>query len=48
MSNTYTAAGVDIAAANRAKELMGAAVRSTHGPEVLAGMGAFGGCFDAA
>ncbi|MFN3374763.1 MAG: phosphoribosylformylglycinamidine cyclo-ligase, partial [Chloroflexus sp.] len=37
-----------IAAATRAKELMAAAVRSTHGPAVLAGMGAFGGCFDAA
>ncbi len=43
----YSAAGVDIAAATRAKELMAAAVRSTHGPAVLAGMGAFGGCFDA-
>jgi phosphoribosylformylglycinamidine cyclo-ligase len=48
MTSTYTAAGVDIAAATRAKELMAAAVRSTHGPAVLAGMGAFGGCFDAA
>ncbi|MEF3273577.1 MAG: phosphoribosylformylglycinamidine cyclo-ligase [Chloroflexus sp.] len=45
--NQYSAAGVDIAAATRAKELMAAAVRSTHGPAVLAGMGAFGGCFDA-
>ncbi|MGB9739237.1 phosphoribosylformylglycinamidine cyclo-ligase [Chloroflexus sp.] len=44
----YSAAGVDIAAATRAKELMTTAVRSTHGPAVLAGMGAFGGCFDAA
>lgn len=44
----YSAAGVDIAAATRAKELMAAAVRSTHGPAVLAGLGAFGGCFDAA
>jgi phosphoribosylformylglycinamidine cyclo-ligase len=48
MSDAYAAAGVNIAAATRAKELMGAAVRSTHGPAVLAGMGAFGGCFDAA
>jgi phosphoribosylformylglycinamidine cyclo-ligase len=47
MSSAYRDAGVDIAAANRAKELMAAAVRSTHGPAVLAGMGAFGGCFDA-
>ena len=48
MTDAYAAAGVDIAAATRAKELMAAAVRSTHGPAVLAGMGAFGGCFDAA
>lgn len=47
MTDAYAAAGVNIAAATRAKELMGAAVRSTHGPAVLAGMGAFGGCFDA-
>jgi len=47
MTDTYSAAGVDIAAATRAKDLMAAAVRSTHGPAVLAGMGAFGGCFDA-
>ncbi|PDW00155.1 phosphoribosylformylglycinamidine cyclo-ligase [Candidatus Viridilinea mediisalina] len=46
MTNAYAAAGVDIAAATRAKELMAAAVRATHGPAVLAGMGAFGGCFD--
>ncbi len=46
MSDAYAAAGVDIAAATRAKQLMAAAVRSTHGPAVLAGMGAFGGCFD--
>jgi phosphoribosylformylglycinamidine cyclo-ligase len=47
MATSYSAAGVDIAAATRAKDLMAAAVRSTHGPAVLAGMGAFGGCFDA-
>ncbi|NNJ09523.1 phosphoribosylformylglycinamidine cyclo-ligase [Chloroflexales bacterium ZM16-3] len=47
MSDTYAKAGVDIAAATRANELMAAAVRATHGPAVLAGMGAFGGCFDA-
>ncbi|RRR70432.1 MAG: phosphoribosylformylglycinamidine cyclo-ligase [Candidatus Viridilinea halotolerans] len=46
MADAYAAAGVDIAAATRAKELMAAAVRATHGPAVLAGMGAFGGCFD--
>ncbi len=43
---TYQESGVDIAAATRATELMAAAVRATHGPAVLAGMGAFGGCFD--
>lgn len=45
-SDAYASAGVNIATATRAKELMAAAVRSTHGPAVLAGMGAFGGCFD--
>ncbi|EFO81291.1 phosphoribosylformylglycinamidine cyclo-ligase [Oscillochloris trichoides DG-6] len=48
MTDSYSAAGVNIAAATRAKDLMAAAVRATHGPAVLAGMGAFGGCFDAA
>ena len=47
MTDAYAASGVDITAATRAKELMAAAVRATHGPAVLAGMGAFGGCFDA-
>lgn len=45
--NLYAQAGVDIAAGTRATDLMGAAVRSTYGPEVLAGIGAFGGLFDA-
>jgi phosphoribosylformylglycinamidine cyclo-ligase len=44
----YSAAGVDIDAGNKAVELMKDAVRSTYGPEVLAGIGAFGGLFDAA
>ncbi len=44
---SYTSAGVNIEAGNRAVELMTAAVRSTYGPEVLAGIGAFGGLFDA-
>lgn len=43
---TYRDAGVDIAAATQAMHMIGAAVRSTHTPAVLAGMGAFGGCFD--
>ncbi len=44
--SSYEASGVNIAAATQATELMAAAVRATHGPAVLAGMGAFGGCFD--
>ncbi len=44
---TYAAAGVNIGAGNRAVELMTDAVRSTYGPQVLAGIGAFGGLFDA-
>ncbi|MGB8346517.1 MAG: phosphoribosylformylglycinamidine cyclo-ligase, partial [Ktedonobacteraceae bacterium] len=43
----YAASGVDIDAADQAKELMKEAVRSTHGPTVLAGMGAFAGMIDA-
>ena len=43
---SYAASGVDIAAADTAKELMRDAVRATHGPEVLAGMGAFAGMYD--
>ena len=45
---TYQAAGVDIAAGARAVELMRDAVRATYGPEVLLGIGAFGGLFDVA
>lgn len=44
---SYASAGVDIDAGNRAVELMGRAVRSTYGPEVLLGIGAFGGLYDA-
>jgi phosphoribosylformylglycinamidine cyclo-ligase len=39
---SYRAAGVDIQAGTTATQLMAAAVRSTHTPAVLAGMGAFG------
>jgi phosphoribosylformylglycinamidine cyclo-ligase len=46
--SAYTQAGVSLDAAQRAKQLMTAAVRSTYGPEVLAGIGAFGGMFSAA
>lgn len=48
MTDAYRRAGVDIDAGNRAVELMRDAVRSTYGPEVLAGIGAFGGLYDAA
>ncbi len=44
---TYAEAGVDIAAGGRAVELMKRDVRSTYGPEVIAGIGAFGGMYDA-
>lgn len=44
-STTYAEAGVDIDAGNRAVALMKDAVGATHGPEVLAGIGAFGGLF---
>jgi len=45
-ASAYTASGVNIDSGNRAVELMRDAVRSTYGPEVLAGIGAFGGLFD--
>lgn len=44
----YQQAGVDIGAGSRAVALMRDAVRATYGPEVLQGIGAFGGLFDAA
>lgn len=43
----YTEAGVDTAAGDLAVELMKSAVRRTHGPEVLGGVGGFAGLFDA-
>jgi len=45
-SRAYAAAGVDIAAGQRATELMKTAVHATFGPEVLSGVGSFGGLFD--
>jgi len=45
--NSYARAGVDIAAGTRATELMAESVRSTYTREVMAGIGAFGGLFDA-
>ncbi len=47
MSGTYAESGVNIDAGNRAVDLMRDIVKSTYGPEVLAGIGAFGGLFDA-
>ncbi|HEX5824023.1 MAG TPA: phosphoribosylformylglycinamidine cyclo-ligase [Candidatus Limnocylindrales bacterium] len=38
----YAASGVDIAAGERAVELMRAAIATTHRPEVLGGLGGFG------
>jgi len=46
--SAYAQAGVDIEAGNRSVELIKAAVQATHGPEVLAGVGSFGGLFSAA
>ncbi len=46
-ANPYTQAGVDTAAGDLAVELMKSAVRRTHGPEVLGGVGGFAGLFDA-
>ncbi|MDN5344391.1 MAG: phosphoribosylformylglycinamidine cyclo-ligase [Clostridia bacterium] len=42
---TYAAAGVDIAAGNRAVDLMREHVRRTHRPGVLGDLGGFGGLF---
>ena len=46
--DAYAQAGVDIAAGNQATQLMKTAVHSTFGPEVLSGVGSFGGLFDIA
>jgi phosphoribosylformylglycinamidine cyclo-ligase len=44
--NSYAAAGVDIAAGDRAVELMRAAVKRTTRPEVIGGLGGFAGLFN--
>ena len=44
--HTYAAAGVDIDAAARAKALIGKQAKTTHRPEVLSGIGFFGGFFE--
>jgi phosphoribosylaminoimidazole synthetase len=46
-SNAYTDAGVNIDAGNEAVRLMSEAVRSTYNARVLAGIGSFGGVYDA-
>jgi phosphoribosylformylglycinamidine cyclo-ligase len=45
--SSYRRAGVDIAAGDRAVELMRGAIARTTGPEVLGGVGGFAGLFDA-
>ncbi|MBO1753169.1 phosphoribosylformylglycinamidine cyclo-ligase [Actinotalea sp. BY-33] len=45
---TYASAGVDTEAGDRAVELMKDAVRATHGPQVLGGVGGFAGLYDLA
>jgi phosphoribosylformylglycinamidine synthase I len=45
LESTYASSGVNIAAADAAKAMMREAVRAAHGPQVLAGMGAFAGVF---
>lgn len=44
---TYASAGVDTEAGDRAVELMKDAVKATHGPEVIGGVGGFAGLWDA-
>jgi phosphoribosylformylglycinamidine cyclo-ligase len=46
-TNPYAQAGVDTAAGDLAVDLMKSAVRRTHGPEVLGGVGGFAGLYDA-
>ena len=46
-SSQYASSGVDIDAGNRAVELMKDSVRATYNSSVLAGIGSFGGLFDA-
>ncbi len=43
----YAASGVDVDLGNKIKRGIQAKVRATHGPEVLAGIGGFGGLFRA-
>ncbi|MGO9219676.1 MAG: phosphoribosylformylglycinamidine cyclo-ligase [Streptosporangiaceae bacterium] len=45
--STYRDAGVDIAAGERAVDLMRASIARTSGPQVIGGLGGFAGLFDA-
>ena len=45
-NRAYALAGVDIKAADRAKELIKRHARSTSRPEVLTDIGSFGGMFE--
>ncbi len=45
--SAYSMSGVDINAGNRTVDLMKSAVKSMYTPSVLAGIGSFGGLFDA-
>jgi phosphoribosylaminoimidazole synthetase len=47
VASSYASSGVNIAEGTRAVQLMKDAVKSTHDARVLAGVGAFGGMFDA-
>lgn len=46
IKQTYARAGVDIDAAAKVKKAIGQLARSTHRPEVLSGVGFFGGLFE--
>jgi phosphoribosylaminoimidazole synthetase len=47
IKSAYSSSGVDIDAGNRAVELMKDSVKATYNESVLAGIGSFGGLFDA-
>jgi phosphoribosylformylglycinamidine cyclo-ligase len=46
IKHTYTEAGVNIEAAAKVKKLISQHARSTYGPQVLSGVGFFGGLFE--
>ena len=48
MTATYKSAGVDIKAADKVKSRIAGLATSTHGPEVLTGLGGFGGLYQLA